>query len=102
MKLSIETPAYNEKRYGKPYLGRLNPSDGTVSQWAEWIGAPGEEGFLELEVQVGDVVMKGQKDNRGSNSAPRYGVVQANGEIEYMSKAQAIKAGRAALQPPAQ
>lgn len=96
MKLTIDTPVYNEKRYGKPYIGVLSTLDGRVVQWGTWVGTPGEEGFLELEVEAGCAIIHGQKDNRGNNSTTRYAVVQEDGTLEYMSKAAAVKAARAA------
>jgi hypothetical protein len=95
MKLSINTPSYNEKRYGKPYIGKINPADGKVTAWGTWIGTAGTPGFLEIEATPGEVIIEGQKDNRVNNATPNYGVVQADGTIEYMGKADAIKAARA-------
>ena len=97
MRISIETPLYNEKRYGKPYIGRLNPNDGRVAVWGTWIGSPGDEGLLEIEAPIGSAVISGQTDGRGNNGHPSYGVVQADGTIKYMTKAAAVKAARAAL-----
>lgn len=95
MKLTINTPIYNERRYGRPYIGIANPTDGKVTKWGTWIGTPGEKGILEIDAQPGEVVIKGQKDNRGNSGAPNYGVVQADGSIEYMGKAEAVQASRA-------
>lgn len=99
MKLSINTPSYNEKRYGKPYIGRVNPADGKVAAWGNWIGTPGNSGFLEIDASPGDVIIEGQKDNRGNNGTPNYGVVQADGSVDYIGKAEAIKAARAFAAP---
>lgn len=94
MKLTIDTPIYNEKRYGKPYIGVLNPVDGRVTRWGTWIGTPGYRGMLEIEAAPGDAIVEGQKDNRGNNGTPKYGLVQADGSIEYMQKVDAIKKAR--------
>jgi hypothetical protein len=95
MKLSIYTTSYNERRYGKPYVGKLNADDGKVDSWGTWIGTAGREGMLEIDVAPGDVIIEGQKDNRGNNGTPNYGVVLSDGTIEYMGKAEAIKVARA-------
>ncbi len=95
MKLSIQTESYNEKRYGKPYIGVLDAESGSVSRWGNWIGTPGSAGMLEVEAAVGDAVIKGQKDNRGNNGDPAYGIVRVDGSIERMSKVEAIQAARA-------
>ena len=94
MKLTINTPIYNERRYGRPYIGITNPADGKVTKWGAWIGTPGNQGILEIDVQPGEIIIKGQKDNRGNHGTPDYGVVQADGSIEYMGKAEAVKAAR--------
>lgn len=111
MKLTIETDLYNERRYGKPYVGVVSSLDGNVVRWGTWIGTPGSVGMLEIEVEPGEIVMHGQKDNRGNNGAPRYAIVSDEGALEYMgkaaavNKARAIEKARAALastaQPPA-
>lgn len=94
MKLSIETDSYNERRYGKPYIGVLNPTDGKIIRWGQWIGTPGEAGLLEIEVEPFDAVMHGQKDWRGNNSTPHYATVQEDGSLLYGSKVEVIKAAR--------
>lgn len=94
MKLSIETAIYNERRYGKPYIGILSQVDGKVIRWGQWIGTPGEAGLLEIEVEPFDAVMHGQKDWRGNNSTPRYATVQEDGSLLYGSKVEAIKDAR--------
>lgn len=101
MKITINTPAYNERRYGKPYIGIVNPVDGKVSAWGRWIGTAGEAGILEIEAQPGAVIVKGQKDNRGNNSTPNYAVITDDGDREYMSKAEAIKKARERAAKPA-
>lgn len=94
MKLSIETGIYNERRYGKPYIGIVNPADGKVTSWGAWIGTPGCKGLLEIEAKPGSIIIRGQKDNRGNNGTPDYAIVQEDGTLEYMGKADAIKAAR--------
>jgi hypothetical protein len=95
MKLSIETKSYNEKRYGAPYIGVVDFStpQGHVT-WGDFIGSPGHEGILEIDVSIGDVVIRGQKDNRGNNSTPAYYKVTATGELERIgvNRADAYKA----------
>lgn len=94
MKLSIETGSYNARRYGKPYIGVVSAESGRVTRWGTWIGTPGQAGILEIEAVAGDVIVKGQRDNRGNNGTPDYAVVQDDGTLKYMSKAEAIKAAR--------
>jgi hypothetical protein len=100
MKITIDTSSYNERRYGKPYIGVLNPTDGRVIRWGTWIGTAGEAGILEVDAAPGDVIIKGQKDNRGNNGTSDYAVIMADYSLEYMSKAKAIKTARAIQATP--
>lgn len=99
MKLQIKTEPYNERRYGKPYLGVLNTHDGRVSRWGVWIGTPGCAGVIEIDAAPGAAVVQGQKDNRGNGGSLRYGVVGTDGTIEYMDKAGAVLAARGGAVP---
>ena len=76
--LTINTDKYNNKRYGKPYIG-LCGADGKVTQWGDWLGTIGCAGELSLNIpDTPTLVMRGQKDNRVTkNSAPYYGVFVA-------------------------
>lgn len=74
-KLIIETPSYNERRLGKPYIAKMDFSTSAgTPEWGEFVGGYGEAGMLLLDgVKVGDVVMTGQKDFRKPrNSAPDF------------------------------
>lgn len=88
----LDTECYNEKRYGRPYIG-LCGSDGRVIRWGTWIGDKGDEGELELtDISYGDLIIQGQKDYRGNNSKPQYGVVVSNFDVEFFdTKIQAIR-----------
>jgi hypothetical protein len=95
MKLQIETTQYNEKRYGKPWIALVDFSTGTKGEFnfGEWAGQAGYAGTLYLDVTEGDIVARGQKDNRKpANSAPDFYIVKHDGELEDISKADAYKA----------
>lgn len=94
MRLQIKTEPYNERRYGKPYVGVLNTVDGRVARWGTWIGTPGGAGVIEIDAEPGAAIVHGQKDNRGNGGTLRYGVVVADGTIEYMGKADAVLSAR--------
>ena len=82
MKIERETRAYNERRYGKPWIARITISaDGTKLDyaWGDWIGTPGDEGILILTLEVGDVYARGQKDHRGNRNGVDYYVLAADG-----------------------
>lgn len=104
MKISIETGVYNEKRYGKPWIAKVSFQDskqGTF-QFGDWIGQEGGQGVLELDdVQIGDVVARGQKDFRNpKNSAPCFYVVRSADDLEHVSKLDAYKHWQASLTKP--
>jgi hypothetical protein len=85
MKIQIKTSSYNSRRYGRPYVAVVdftkNPKGDC--RWGDWVGHPGEDGILVIEAEPHDVVMKGQKDNRGRGYPPEYGMVEADGTIEW-------------------
>lgn len=80
MNLTVETHSYNEKRYGKPWIAKVDFSENKKGDFVfgEWIGQPGYEGTLEIECNDGDIIAKGQKDFRGQayKSAPTFYRVQ--------------------------
>jgi hypothetical protein len=87
MEITIETGSYNERRYGKPWIAKIDfASDkkGTFT-FGDWTGdgRNGGEGVLSINTQAGDIIAKGQKDNRQPrNSAPDFYVVLADGSID--------------------
>ena len=91
MKIQINTRSYNDRRYGRPYIAKLDFADDPkgAPTWGQWVGQPGDEGILITDAEPGDILMQGQKDNRGRNSAPDYYVVLADGSLE--SKAEAFR-----------
>ena len=100
MKITIETSSYNQRRYGKPWIARLDFSTASgVFVFGAWLGQAGEEGELSLEVAPGDVVAQGQKDNRNpKNSAPKFSYIDAEGcRVSCGSKVAAVRAARSVL-----
>lgn len=95
MKLVLETNAYNERRYGKPYIAKCDEK-AKVIEWGDWLGDIGFSGELSIDVEPGDLLMQGQKDFRKPrNSAPAYGLFKNyETEIEWTDKMSAIRAQR--------
>lgn len=85
MNLEIPTQSYNHRRYGKPYIATLcfssNPKGDTT--FGAWVGSEGEPGLLVIQAAPGQVIMTGQKDFRGNNGRPKYGVAQCDGTVEW-------------------
>lgn len=85
MELEIRTGSYNERRYGRPWIAKVNfntTSQGNF-QFGEWVGQPGDSGLLILEVETGDIVARGQKDLRKPrNSAPEWYQLTSEGLVK--------------------
>lgn len=100
MKLEIETPSFNDRRYGKPWIASVSFANGCKADFTfgDWIGSHGSEGLLVLDpVKPGDVIARGQKDSRGraSNSSPDYYSIDELGEpIPLATPAAAYRAWR--------
>ena len=96
MNIEIKTNIYNEKRYGKPWIAKVdftNNKNGNF-EFGEWIGQAGYEGLLILEnVNVGDIFAKGKKDNRkpSPNDYNYYIITDEQGNFEQISKLDAYK-----------
>ena len=86
MEITIETSSYNQRRMGKPWIAKVDFSNpkGDFS-WGEWTGDHynGGEGILSISASPGDIIAKGQKDNRQPrNSAPVFFVVSQTGTLD--------------------
>lgn len=86
MEIRIETSSYNDRRYGKPWIAVIDFTSGKPGyKWGDWIGTPGGEGVLTIQANPGNIIAKGQKDNRKPrNSAPSFYVVTLDGELELL------------------
>ena len=87
MKITVETSVYNPRRYGKPWIALIDFSSSTKGEfsWGDWTGDArnGGAGILSITTNAGDIVARGQKDNRNSsNSAPDFYVVSKLGKLE--------------------
>ena len=97
MEIERETSSYNDRRYGKPWIAKVDFSANTKGDflWGEWIGDPGDEGLLILSnVEPGDIVARGQKDLRKpKNSKPDWYKVTEDGSLAALDgRAAAFKA----------
>lgn len=92
------TSIYNQRRYGKPWIAKLTfPRPGKPEYtFGDWFGTAGGEGELSIEVEPGDVIATGQKDNRkGRGGADHIGVVQPDGTVKWgYTAAKARDAGK--------
>lgn len=96
VEILIETPAYNERRYGLPWIALVDFSKSPKGDFAfgAWIGQPGESGTLRIEATAGAIVATGQRDYMGKSSCDYY-MVEKSGALRNLSKSEAYAAWRA-------
>lgn len=96
-RIQVETAAFNERRYGKPWIAKVDFSKSTEGEfiWGSWVGDArnGTAGMLEVEAETGAIIATGQKDLRKPrNSAPEWFQVSAEGKLlPLATKAEALK-----------
>jgi hypothetical protein len=85
-KISRDTGSYNQRRYSKPWIARVdfgkNPNGDFT--FGDWVGDHynGSSGLLVIEANTGDIIATGQKDFRQpKNSTPDWYVVDENGKL---------------------
>ena len=88
MEIRIETSSYNQRRYSKPWIAKVDFSTpkGDFS-WGDWTGDHynGGEGILTIDADPGDIIAHGQKDFRQpKNSAPDFEIVEPDGSLTYL------------------
>lgn len=97
MKITKETESYNTRRYGKPWIAKVDFSDDPKGkfEFGDWIGDArnGGSGTLVIEAEQGDIVATGQKDFRKErNSAPDFYELNEDSKLSYLGdKGQAYK-----------
>jgi hypothetical protein len=95
IEIKIDTSSYNQRRYGKPWIAVVDFSKNAQGEFkfGEWVGdwRNGSKGVLIITASTGDIVARGQKDNRNNrNSAPEFYKVAGDGTLErFDSKADA-------------
>lgn len=95
MKIEIDTSSYNCRRYGKPWIAKIQLEGNKLNfHFGSWIGDPGSEGVLVLEnMEPGDFFARGQKDFRKpKNSIPDYYQLSETGRGIETTKAAIYKA----------
>ena len=93
MQLNIETNPYDIKALGKPTAAivTFHSTFGEL-EWQPWVGAPGEEGILQVTASPNDIVYRGQKNLAEQHTQPEFYRVTESGELErFPSRAAAYK-----------
>lgn len=87
MEIKVETVAYNQNRYGKPWIAKVTyPSLSQKFEFGIWLGVDGEPGSLLIEAQPGDIIAHGQKDTRQAKySKTIYNAVNNDGSLARLS-----------------
>lgn len=86
--VSDSFPAYNERRYGKPW-GAVITFDGTKAKYdfvGTYMSKAGDAGDVVIECMAGDIVAFGRKDNRSNNTYNEWYIVGSNGELQSVDK----------------
>lgn len=101
-KIEIATDSYNDRRYGKPWIAIVDFSANAQGDyvWGDFVGRPGDAGLLVLEATPGDIIAKGQRDNRKpSNSTTQFYQLQTDGTLgPEITKAEAYKLAKDGIQ----
>ena len=87
IKITRNTGSYNQRRMGRPWIAKVDFSASPNGEfvWGNWTGDHynGGEGVLSIDAAPGDIIAKGQKDNRQSqNSAPDFYQVTTDGKLD--------------------
>lgn len=86
MEITIETSSYNHRRMGRPWIATVDFTTAKGSfDFGDWTGDAynGGSGVLSIDADAGEIIAKGQKDNRQpKNSAPEFFVLLPDGELE--------------------
>lgn len=91
--ITIDYPAYNTKRYGRPWMYKVKDWGVGQTPDVEWGGYTGDRdgGILEILASSGDIVRHGQRDYRGKGTRTYWAIVQPDFSLEYVSAAVARK-----------
>ncbi len=103
MRIAVKYGAYNARRYGRPWIGKITnwPVGGKPEmEWGRYIGTD-DGGEAEIEAQPGDIIRTGQKDNRGNNTIAEWAVAKEDGNIEYIDATEARRLWDARQAAPA-
>ena len=95
MNVEFNTGEYNERRYGKPWIAKVDFSTSPKGEyeWGTWVGTPGSNGILVIDADNGDIIARGQKDYRKPRNSTYRFYQLINGElVELDGKAAAYKA----------
>lgn len=100
MQIELSTSAYSAKRYGQPWIARVEFAESGADAWHYGTFAGGEYcGLLTVQAERGDIVAAGQREftEQGERNSILYFSVAADGSLHsFADKAEAFMAWRKA------
>jgi hypothetical protein len=85
MRYTENTPSYNDRRYGKPWMARVTTSLTREFSFLDWDGRPGMAGQFNFDAEHGTMLAYGQKDVRkGRGGVDGYQMCMPDGSLPGM------------------
>ena len=82
MHYTESTDGYNERRYGKPWMAKLDKLMTREFLFLDWNGRPGCAGEFNFEAEPGTILAYGQKDHRkGRGGVDGYQICMPDGSM---------------------
>lgn len=82
MQYTEQTKSYNERRYGKPWMAKVNNSLTKDFDFIDWDGRPGSVGEFNFSADPGTLLAYGQKDIRkGRGGVDGYQICMPDGTL---------------------
>ncbi len=91
IRVAIRYGVYNDRRYGKPWIGRITswPVGGRPEiAWGTYLGDY-RGGEVEIMAAPGDIIRSGQRDNRGNGTTNDWYVVNTDGSLRKIDQTEA-------------
>lgn len=98
MRVRVSFPAYNWRRYSKPWIAKVVSwpvGSKPDIEWGTFLGSA-EGGEVEIAARPGDIIRYGQKDDRGNGSTSNWAIVQEDGSLQMVSEPEARQAYKGA------
>ena len=91
MRIVLREGGYNQRRYGRPWIGIVTAWPVGGRPEIRWGGYAGDDAGGELEItgDAGQIVRWGQKDGRGNGGRNEWGIAQADGTVQSCTQPEA-------------
>jgi hypothetical protein len=80
MRVTVTFPAYNTRRYGRPWIARVSAWPVGKPPTLDW-GTCIDGRTVEVDATPGEIVRWGQRDHRGGNTDAQWGIVQPDASV---------------------